>query len=183
MAPNWRWSRTRNTALRKAKLAPRSTMPSAASVRGTNIVKVIDAYASGKHVHRTTKTKINHTWFASHTGPIEWSMTSRGRFPRSAPPAVRSQKPAPKSAPPKMAYIVTAANRMIAAAVLIRLSPGPLGQFARPVWAVGLFESFPGARAATHPAQYEDRGDAQSRVKERDHDERNPDTIIGSCGV
>ena len=47
--------------------------------------------------------KINHTWFASHTGPIEWSMTSRGRFPRCAPPAVRSQKPAPKSAPPKIA--------------------------------------------------------------------------------
>ena len=93
----------RNTALRKAKLAPRSTMPNAARERGTNIVRVIDAYASGKQVHKTTKTKINHTWFASHTGPIEWSMTSRGCFPRSAPPAVRSQKPAPKSAPPMTA--------------------------------------------------------------------------------
>ena len=103
MAPKWRWSRVRNTAFRNAKLAPRSTMPKAASVRGTNMVRVIDAYASGKQVHKTTKMKINHTWFASHTGPIEWSMTSRGRFPRCAPPAVRSQKPAPKSAPPKIA--------------------------------------------------------------------------------
>ena len=47
--------------------------------------------------------KISHTWFASHTGPIEWSITTRGRSPRSEPPAVRSQKPAPKSAPPKIA--------------------------------------------------------------------------------
>src|SRR5215207_7478039 len=122
VAPKARWSRIRDTALRKAKLAPRSTMPSAASVRGTNIVHVIDAYASGKHVQRTTKAKINHTWLASHTGPIEWSTTSRGRVPRFAPPAVRSQKPEPKSAPPKMAYIKTATNKTIAAAVLIRPS-------------------------------------------------------------
>ena len=47
--------------------------------------------------------KISHTWLASHTGPIEWSITSRGRSPRSAPPATRSQNPAPKSAPPKTA--------------------------------------------------------------------------------
>ena len=101
--PRMRWSRTWVTALRKAKLAPRSTIPRAAIVRGTNSVSMIDAYASGKHVHRTTKTKISQTWFASQTGPIECSMTSRGRLPRSEPPAVRSQKPAPKSAPPKMA--------------------------------------------------------------------------------
>ena len=42
---------------------------------------------------------MSQTWLASHTGPIEWSITSRGRFPRSAPPATRSQNPAPKSAP------------------------------------------------------------------------------------
>ena len=39
----------------------------------------------------------------SHTGPIDRSITSRGRRPRAAPPASRSQMPAPKSAPPKMA--------------------------------------------------------------------------------
>ena len=57
-------------------------MPSAASVSGTNSVSVIDAYASEKPVHSTTKQKISQTWLASHTGPIEWSITSRGRSPR-----------------------------------------------------------------------------------------------------
>ena len=49
------------------------------------------------------RQKISQTWFASHTGPIEWSMISRGRSPRSAPAGERSQKPAPKSAPPNSA--------------------------------------------------------------------------------
>ena len=102
-APKLRRSRVRITDLRKAKLAPRITMPSAAMVRGTNKVSVIDANTSGNAVHSTTKQKISQTWFASHTGPIEWSTRARGRSPRSAPPAMRSQKPAPKSAPPKMA--------------------------------------------------------------------------------
>ena len=35
-APKLRRSRVRNTVLRKAKLEPRSTMPNAASVSGTN---------------------------------------------------------------------------------------------------------------------------------------------------
>src|SRR3954454_9129740 len=70
-APKFRRSRVRNTALRKAKLEPRSTMPSAASVRGTNRVSVIDANASEKAVHNTTRQKISQTWFASHTGAIE----------------------------------------------------------------------------------------------------------------
>ena len=43
MAPKLRRARCRNTAFRKAKLAPRRTMPKAARVRGTNMVKVIDA--------------------------------------------------------------------------------------------------------------------------------------------
>ena len=42
-APKVRRSRVRNTALRKAKLAPRSTMPRAAIVSGTNSVSVIEA--------------------------------------------------------------------------------------------------------------------------------------------
>ena len=45
---------------------------------GTKSVSVIEAYASGKHVQSTTKQKISHTWLASHTGPIEWSITRRG---------------------------------------------------------------------------------------------------------
>jgi hypothetical protein len=102
-APKLRRSRVRNTALRKAKLAPRSTMPSAANVSGTNSVRVIEANASGKPDHSTTSERMSHTWLASHTGPIEWSITARGRSPRAAPPATRSQKPAPKSAPPNTA--------------------------------------------------------------------------------
>ena len=56
--------------MRNAKLEPRSTMPSAAIVSGTNSVSVIDAYASGKQVHSTTNVKMSQTWFASQTGPI-----------------------------------------------------------------------------------------------------------------
>ncbi len=103
-APKLRRSRVRNTVLRKAKLDPRSTIPIAAIVNGTNSVSVIEAYASGNPVHSNTKQKISHTWLPSQMGPIEWSITSRGRSPRVAPPATRSQNPAPKSAPPKTAY-------------------------------------------------------------------------------
>ena len=42
-APKLRRSRVRNTVLRNAKLDPRSTIPNAASVSGTNSVRVIDA--------------------------------------------------------------------------------------------------------------------------------------------
>src|SRR5690349_9265597 len=71
--PKTRWYRVESTALRNAKLAPRSTMPSAAIVSGTNIVSTIDWYAVGKPDHVTTKMKISQTWFASHTGPIDRS--------------------------------------------------------------------------------------------------------------
>src|SRR5262245_13855889 len=70
-APKLRWLDVRVTSLRNAKLEPRNTMPSAASDSGTNNVSVIDWNASGNPVHRTTRTKISQTWFASHTGPIE----------------------------------------------------------------------------------------------------------------
>ena len=93
----------RCTSLRNAKLEPRNTMPSAASDNGTNNVRVIDWNASENAVHNTTRQKINHTWLASHTGPIACCATARGRRPRSAPPATRSQNPAPKSAPPNSA--------------------------------------------------------------------------------
>src|SRR6185369_6056563 len=121
-APKLRFELVFVTVLRNANPAPRSTIPSAAIVSGTNTVSVIDAYASGKHVHRTTHVKISHTWLASHTGPIACSITDRGRAPRSAPPAIRSQKPAPKSAPPNTAYAMIPMNSTTAAAVLIRRS-------------------------------------------------------------
>ena len=47
----------------------------------------------GTPVHSTTKQKISHTWLASHTGPIEWSISSRGRSPRSG--AAGQQVPEP----------------------------------------------------------------------------------------
>jgi hypothetical protein len=90
---------------------------------GTKSVNVIEAYASGNPVHKTTKMKINQTWLASQTGPIERSIISRGCSPRSAPPALRSQKPAPKSAPPKTAYVTTASSNTTATAVLTRPAP------------------------------------------------------------
>src|SRR4051794_9199406 len=86
-APKLRWLDVRVTSLRKANEEPRNTMPSAAIESGTNSVSVIEAKASENAVHRTTRQKMSQTWFASHTGPIEWLMTERGPRPRSAPPA------------------------------------------------------------------------------------------------
>src|SRR5262245_52672414 len=102
-APKFRFELVLVTVLRNANPDPRSTIPNAAIVSGTNTVSVIDAYASGKHVHRTTNVKISQTWLASHPGQIACSITARGRAPRCAPPAIRSQNPAPKSAPPNTA--------------------------------------------------------------------------------
>ena len=72
--------------------------------------------------------KINQTWLASHTGPIECSMTARGRAPRWAPPAVRSQNPAPKSAPPNTAYATTASTSTTATAVITGPPPSRVGE-------------------------------------------------------
>ena len=46
---------------------------------------------------------MSQTWLASQTGPMLWSMSVRRGAPRRAPPAVRSWKPDPKSAPPSTA--------------------------------------------------------------------------------
>ena len=58
-------------------------------------VVMIAANAGENAVHSITRQKISQTWFASHTAASAWSTRRRGRRPRSAPPAVRSQKPAP----------------------------------------------------------------------------------------
>ena len=65
--------------------------PEGCEVNGTKRVSVIDAYASGKDVHKITKMKINQTWLASHTGPMECSIVARGCAPRSG--AAGSQVP------------------------------------------------------------------------------------------
>ena len=102
-APAARRPRSVLATLRKAKPEPRSTMPSAASASGMNSVDITDEKAMPKAVQETTRTKISQTWLASQTGPIECSISARGRSPRLSPPATRSQKPAPKSAPPNSA--------------------------------------------------------------------------------
>src|SRR5215211_5648013 len=56
--------------------------------------------AVGNAVQAITSTKTSHTWLASQTGLIECWIIPRTRPPRRAPPAVRSQNPAPKSALP-----------------------------------------------------------------------------------
>ncbi len=47
--------------------------------------------------------KISQTWLASQTGVSERWISARGRAPFSASPAIRSQNPPPKSAPPNNA--------------------------------------------------------------------------------
>jgi len=91
------------TALRKAKAAPRMITPKATAVSGRYSVDMIEANASGKPVHSTTRAKISQTWLASQTGPMECSMRERWAAPPRAVPATRSQNPAPKSAPPSRA--------------------------------------------------------------------------------
>ena len=46
---------------------------------------------------------MSHTWLASHTGPMLWSIWVRSSAPAAEPPAVTSKNPEPKSAPPKTA--------------------------------------------------------------------------------
>ena len=88
---------------RSAKAAPRKMIPIAARKSGIESVENSDPKATGNAVHTITSTKISQTWFASHTGLIERWIIPRTRPPRSVPPAVRSQKPAPKSALPSTA--------------------------------------------------------------------------------
>jgi hypothetical protein len=103
VAPSNRASPIVAASPRSAKAAPRKMIPTDARNSGTYSVSMIAANAGGKHVQSTTSTKISQTWFASQTGPIERFTSPRTRAPRWAPPAVRSQKPAPKSAPPSTA--------------------------------------------------------------------------------
>ncbi len=68
-----------------------------------NRVEKIASNATENAVHRTTSTKMSHTWLASQTGPIAQSISPRARSPRSLRPASSDQNPAPKSAPPNTA--------------------------------------------------------------------------------
>ena len=103
MAPRKRASRIVAAWPRRAKAAPRKMIPSAARKRGMERVENIDPKATGNAVQMITSTKMSQTWLASHTGLIERWIIPRTAPPRRVPPAVRSQKPPPKSAPPSTA--------------------------------------------------------------------------------
>jgi hypothetical protein len=102
-APTVRASRIVAAWPRSANAAPREMIPSAARKSGTISVENTEPKATGNAVHAITSMKMSQTWFASHTGLIDRWTIPRMPPPRSAPPAVRSQKPAPKSAPPSTA--------------------------------------------------------------------------------
>ena len=59
-----------------------------------------EANTAGNADQHSTRTKMSQTWLASHTGPMDCSMSLRWRSPRRTSPATRSQNPPPKSAPP-----------------------------------------------------------------------------------
>ena len=149
--------RARRAVWWNANPAPRNTTPSAARLSGMNRVEKIASNADEKPVQSTTNTKISHTWLASQTGPIAQSTSSRGRRPRAPPPASRLHSPAPKSAPPKTAYIVTPIRRTTATASawLTRTLPARDRPAGRHPGRTGLLPParLPRASVATSPAR------------------------------
>ena len=98
--PKRRWPGSPDiSSERNANAEPRSTTPTTNSVSGTCSATEIAANAGGKPLNSTTITRINQTWFASHTGPIAAAIARRCAAARG-PLASRSQTPPPKSAPP-----------------------------------------------------------------------------------
>jgi hypothetical protein len=73
---------------------PRSTIPTRASVRGMCSSVPIRAKAGGKQTNSSTTASTSQTWFASHTGPMEWAIRSRCAAARG-PRASRSHTPPP----------------------------------------------------------------------------------------
>ena len=151
-----------------------------------NSVEKTASNAEEKPVHRTTRTKISHTWLASQTGPMAQSINSRGRLPRRSPPASRLQNPAPKSAPPNTAYIIAPVQSTIAttSAVLTR-SPPPAPPVGARVRAVGgvLVGVVLGAPPPRHRPQRDDQGQPEHDVEPDDERERDPDPVRLGHGV
>src|SRR6201987_307653 len=77
---------------------------------GTARVEGIDPNAVGYAVQKTVSTKINQTWLASQTGPIDSCAPSRIRSACGPRPAKSCQKPAPKSAPANTVYSASPAR-------------------------------------------------------------------------
>src|SRR4051795_8929095 len=82
-----------------AYAAPRTTIPSTATMSAIESVDAIEPNAAGYAVQLTVSTKISHTWLASHTGAITLCAKSRMRRPSAVRAAVTCQMAAPKSAP------------------------------------------------------------------------------------
>jgi hypothetical protein len=99
VAPRARCALSPETSLRNANPAPRSTIPASASHSGSATVVITAANACGNAVQKMTRSKTSQTWLASHTGVIDSSISARGARPRRSPPASRSHRPPPKSAP------------------------------------------------------------------------------------
>lgn len=126
-APNRRCCHSSVLLLRNANAAPLPMIPKAASVRGMYSVDITAAKTAGKPVHSITSTKISQTWLASQTGPSECSMSRRWGMPARLPPASRSHRPPPKSAPPSSAYRIRPSHMTPSrtCAGSIRASPVP----------------------------------------------------------
>ncbi len=76
-------------------------IPTAAMSSATDSVEAAEPKKRGYAVQVTVRTKISHTWLASHTGAIESCASSRIGSLR---PDTSCQNPAPKSAPPSTPY-------------------------------------------------------------------------------
>src|SRR5687768_740398 len=108
-------------------------------------------------------------------------MTARGRAPRAAPPATRSQNPAPKSAPANTAYALTATNNTTATAsatdglcFLRRLRQG----LARAVRDVAVDQLGLAPEPPAHAPEHEDDRRRESQIDDHDDDERDPDALV-----
>ena len=149
--------RARRAVCWNANPDPRSTIPSAARLSGMKSVEKIDSNAVGNPVQSTTSVKISHTWLASQTGPIAQSINARGRRPPSPPPASRLQTPAPKSAPPKTAYIVAPTRRTPATASASLMSASPPPRESAPIQGRTARRPAPGRLAASAATSREER--------------------------
>ena len=154
-------------------------MPNAASVNGTNSVRVTDANASENPVHIPRgRRSTTRGWPPT---PARSSGRDRARAGTlTAPTAVRSQKPAPKSAPPKTAYATRATSRTQATAVLIARPPRSLTHRCPRSDRTACRGHEPAAspEAATHRTQDEDRRDAERDVEQHHSDEGDPDSGV-----
>ena len=91
VAPSARCAPSPETSLRKAKPAPRSTIPASASHSGSAATVITAANACGNAVQKMTSAKTSQTWLASHTGVIDSSISCARRAP--APVAAGQQVP------------------------------------------------------------------------------------------